>query len=136
MSLYTKWRFPRIALKPIKCYKIVTTYRGDIISLCLGYKLKKYNVDSLFPILGRRLSKNLYVVGEGYFHAITTEGRAKDTSRDIYPIVECIIPRFSLYYISCDGMEVCSKWLICKLLTYYHYKYTDYVTKKDISKLR
>lgn len=115
MCLCTNWIIPRITLRPIKCYKIVVKLHDEVFTLAVGYKLKKYNKEKLFPLISRK-GKAYREVTKGYFHAYTDIEYADPEgflNKDC--IVECIIPRFSLYFIDAYNMEICSKRLICKL---------------------
>ena len=116
MCLRTNWIIPRIALRPIKCYKVVVKItRRKFFTPAVGYKLKKYNKEKLSPLISKK-GKVYREVTKGYFHAYTDiEYADPEGFLNKSCIVECIIPRFSLYFIDVYNMEICSKRLICKL---------------------
>lgn len=88
MLLVTHQLFPRIAWKPIKCYRF-----------------NNQEHSSLFPILASRCGNNLYSIRNGYTWSCLDKSIAdKHGIKDIF-----IIPKFSLYFVSTNGLFICYK---------------------------
>lgn len=129
MCLTTKQRWPKIAWKPITVYKTVykkensykTVYQGASIHIGKTYK------ESVFNMVKNRQNslfiddqKKYYDFYEG-LHSVTNKNVAKiiaDYFGVSYPteIVECIIPRFSLYWIGDNSDIVSNKLKYVKIL--------------------
>lgn len=129
MCLTTKQRWPKIAWKPITVYKVVYGYRDyykTIYQKANIYIGKTYR-ESVFNMLKNRQSsinideyKKYYDFYEG-LHSVTEKDSAKiiaDYFDVLYPteIAECIIPRFSLYWIGEDNDIVSNKLKYVKIL--------------------
>lgn len=129
MCLTTKQKWPKIAWKPITVYKAVskkensykTVYRGASIHIGETYRESVSNM-----VKNRQRSlyiddrKKYYDFYEG-LHSIINKDIAKiiaDYFSVSYPteIVECIIPRFSFYWIGCDNDIVSNKLKYVKIL--------------------
>lgn len=88
MLLVTHQLFPRIAWKPIKCYR---------------FNNKEHS--TLFPILANRCRDNLYSISNGYTWACLDKSIAdKHGIRNSFTI-----PKFSLYFVSINGLFICYK---------------------------
>lgn len=127
MCLYSKNRLPRIAWKPIKVYKLVQFENGIYFTLFYYYKLKHKNLVSIFNTLlsiifnikkpRYRGYSDLYEVNNGFFHSFYTK-RVVDKINNLksrypeinYTLIECTIPKFSLYYKGELG-DICSNRL-------------------------
>lgn len=128
MCLYSKNRFPRIAWKPIKVYKIVNFEDGDYYTPYYHYKLKHKNLINILNTLLNVILKIKKVyywdypdsceVNGGFFHSFHSKAIAinKINSSEFYnplinhTLIECIIPKFSLYYKGEFG-DICSNRL-------------------------
>lgn len=122
MCLISNWSFPRLSLKPILCYKIVRVVEHNKL-MGIQQKDYKYNIDklnkcSLFPIRGKIVHDNLLyrqVIEGGYFHFMDSMSSIKlclyylaYNDKSIV-IKKCIIPRFTLYYKSCNDFSIAAK---------------------------
>lgn len=129
MCLYSKNRFPRIAWKPIKVYKIVRFKDGDYYTPYYDYKLKHKNLVNIFNTLlsiivkikkvwSFKYQKIIYKVNNGFFHSFYDKTTAidgidylKSSGPKInYILIECTIPKFSLYYKG-ELEDICSNRL-------------------------
>lgn len=129
MCLTTKQKWPKIAWKPITVYKVVykkeysykTVYQGASIHIGETYRESVSNM-----VKNRQCSlyidnrKKYYDFYEG-LHSVTNKDVAKITAdyfSVLYPteIVECIIPRFSFYWIGNDNDIVSNKLKYVKIL--------------------
>lgn len=128
MCLLSKNRLPRIAWKPIKVYKIVYFENSTYYTPYYYYKLKHKNLinvsNTLLNIIFniKRLKyyeySDCYKVNNGFFHSFYDKIEAlykrkciayRDWTKD-YTVIECTIPKFSLYYIGVKG-DICSNRL-------------------------
>lgn len=124
MCLITKQKWPKIAWKPIKVYKVVytgynqlwftTLYMGAVIKLGITYKT------TLFDILrSRKKHVNQYKITVG-LHSYTELSLAEAIFEldQCYKtkIIECEIPRFSLYWIGENYDSVSNKLKYVKTL--------------------
>ena len=88
MLLVTHQLFPRIAWKPIKCYRF-----------------NNQEHSTLFPILSNRCGDDLYSIQKGYTWSCLDENIAhKYGIRNSFTI-----PKFSLYFISTNSLFICYK---------------------------
>lgn len=117
MCLITKWRFPRLSLKHKKVYKILCKRRNGYFSYVKEYKCKigKLHKDKFIPLLSSKYTdkllptEDLRCINGGYFHFKTIPPEL----HGIFIVVaECTIPRFTLYYESISGREICAKKFI------------------------
>ena len=101
MCLYKTHWFPKIALKPIKCYKVVRTPFSFEKSFYTLYTEKLYNLNE--PIEHSVKSLGLFkrtLEGEvvhAYINYIEALKRKNITCQQV-KIVECVIPRFTIYW--------------------------------------
>lgn len=139
MCLYTKQILPIRARKDITCYKAVIVLKRHDVKLftspfywghlCLGEPYVAVPKERLFS---RQFSQILYDgirrVEEGYIHCYIDYELAKECcasrstayGRPTTCILECIIPKGTLYFKSDDGLEVCAKEILPQdwLMTY------------------
>lgn len=106
MCLEVKWRLPRISLKPIKVYKVMFI-NGNIVR-------PYYNEDYRYLVSGAYTAENYNFketiidlkdgfIEKGFFHSYKEVPqhwlwRLKDRDPSKISIVECTIPRFTLYF--------------------------------------
>ena len=129
MCLTTKQKWPKIAWKPITTYKVVyghgnpyrTMYQRAKIQIGKTYK------ESVHDILQRRdcstniyENKKYYAFHEG-LHSVTEKLATKHIAEyfsAVYSteVVECVIPRFSLYWVGMDNDIVSNKLKYVKIL--------------------
>ena len=129
MCLQTNQKWPKIAWKPITTYKVVYGYKNPYKTM---YQREKIQIgqtykESVDDILKSRYSfmdivedKKFYNFNQG-LHSCTKKDIAKDIAEYfdvLYPtnIVECTIPRFSLYWIGNNGDIVSNKLKYVKIL--------------------
>lgn len=127
LTTYQKW--PKIAWKPITTYKVVYGYEDPYKTMYQRVKIQigKTYKESVYNILKNRYSfmvieedKKVYNFNQG-LHSCTEKDNAKDIAEYfnvLYPtnIVECIIPRFSLYWIEDCNDIVSNKLKYVKIL--------------------
>jgi hypothetical protein len=123
MCLVTKRRWPKIAWKPIKVYKVifkscVSNYRT--LFQCSPVKIGSSYKESIFRILEfRNKFGNTYQINVG-LHALTCRTTAEIIAKFYRTyntvIVECEIPRFSLYWIGDNSDIVSNKLKYIKIL--------------------
>lgn len=115
MCLTSKWRFPRKAKEDIICYKILISnfdyyfspYRAELVDIQKEYKAEGESFKW----------KDGYKKDIGYIHAYTLQHDAsrcciwENSSHHYlrYVVFKCIIPKGTLYRISRNGRECCSK---------------------------
>lgn len=113
MCLITKWRFPRLSLKPKKVYKILIKRYNGYFSYVKEYKceIDKLHKDKFTPLFSSKLPGlgGLRGINSGYFHFKTNPVQP---SEDSIVVAECTIPRFTLYYESIFRIEICAKKFI------------------------
>jgi hypothetical protein len=127
MCLTTKQKWPKIAWRPITVYKVVyknensykTVYQGATIHIGKTYR------ESVFNMLKNRQSfiyecKKYYEFYEG-LHSVTEKDSAQTIANyfDVLyltEVVECTIPRFSLYWIRNNNYIVSNKLKYVKIL--------------------
>ena len=124
MCLTTKQKWPKIAWKPITTYKVVHSpgYYPLFLTLfqCVPILIGGTYTETLRNIFRSR--KELSKGYEMYFglHSYTNEDLSRSIARcyDDYDtkVVECIIPRFSLYWIGDSGDIVSNKLKYVKIL--------------------
>lgn len=139
----SKWRIPRLSLKPIKVYKVIVVrkhylynefetylYRA-VYSLGKTYRAEwsNYNViNSLFKCITRSLDKD---IDSGFFHSFKNYDDAKalmeyEQNRGVennkFAVIECIVPQFTLYYKgnSFEGEEIASRRIHFKKIINYN----------------
>lgn len=129
MCLTTKQKWPKIAWKPITVYKVVygcgdfykTMYQKANIHIGKTYRESVHNI-----LKNRQSSLNIdeckkyYDFYEG-LHSATEKDAAKSIAeyfQVLYSteIVECIIPRFSLYWVGIENDIVSNKLKYVKIL--------------------
>ena len=128
MCLITNNKFPKITTKPIKVYKIVEVcsdkFRSCFIS---GHDLFEINTEPIFPLMSSDDTYYDYseydtprkIVKRGYIHSFTNPDKAIRllnynmliSGFKEYSVIECIIPRFTFYFIG-NNEDICSKELI------------------------
>lgn len=111
MCLFTKWKFPRIAWKPIKVIKFLNLkedgyhsiffdsgpIKGKIME-CKDFELYSSQMLSFYYEHYRIINKAIH-------------SYCNDHPMFNYTQVQAIIPRFSLYYKNCNGTEYASNRL-------------------------
>ena len=129
MCLTTNQKWPKIAWKPITVYKVVYGYRDFYKTMYqkANIHIGKTYRESVHNILkNQQYSLNIdeckkyYDFHEG-LHSVTEKDAAKSIAeyfQVLYPteIVECIIPRFSLYWVGNDSDIVSNKLKYVKIL--------------------
>lgn len=129
MCLTTKQKWPKIAWKPITTYKVVygcgdfyrTIYQRAKIQIGKTYR------ESVSNILQHRQHSIWINDGKRYYdfyeglHSVTEKDRAKAIAEYynvlyLTEVVECKIPRFSLYWIGDDSDIVSNKLKYVKIL--------------------
>lgn len=129
MCLTTKQKWPKIAWKPITVYKVVVKWRDCYKTVYQGASIhigKTYRESVNNMLQNRQCSldidecKKYYNFYEGLHSVIE-----KDTAQPIADyfgvlyyteIVECTIPRFSLYWVGVDNDIVSNKLKYVKIL--------------------
>ena len=124
MCLYSRQIMPAKAKKDIVCYKMMrpTKYKLDAsfetfetpyqgMDMTLGHLHHAYPwCTKKVPMLG--LNRQACIT-YGYIHAYTAKrpipAICKGLKGDRLVLVECIIPKDTLYYKSIDGNEICAK---------------------------
>lgn len=129
MCLKTKMIAPIRARKDIMCYKVLVKVNKH--SLCLfnishnplvlvtpymGFEMevgKQYNIEPTTNIYKKRIiidSCGRRCIDKGFFHVYTSlEEATKNAYHLRSSIVQCIIPKGTLYYKSEDGSMMCAK---------------------------
>jgi hypothetical protein len=140
MCLYTKQILPIRARKDITCYKVVVVSQHNGVKLFrspyygvrlyLGEPYVALPINRRLPLLFRRqiIFNGIHMVEEGYSHCYTDYEFAKDRCAFISNeygspttcILECIIPKGTLYFKSDDKIEICAKEILPQdwLMTY------------------
>lgn len=139
MCLYTKQILPIRARKDITCYKAVVVSQRHCIKLFTGpyfcvhlYLGEPYVASPSKKLFSTRFNQILFDgtrrVEEGYIHCYIDYEYAKERCASISNnygnpatcILECIIPKGTLYFKSGDGLEVCAKEILPQdwLMTY------------------
>lgn len=122
MCLYTKQICPIKAKKDIVCYKYVlsadSSYGSEYITpimdmpIDIGKTYKAVCIPKHGPIVGKRCIKpyELFSIAEGYIHCYASKVVfMTSTKKPIGHIIECIIPKGTLYYISYDKKQIAAK---------------------------
>ncbi len=112
MCLTKKYKWPRITLRPKIVYKVLEKRNGKFFTPFMNYEVEinkkykgKYNMfDTLFKTI-----KDDYV-RSGFIHSYTDKESAVGNV-----VVECIIPRFTLYFIG-RGNDIASRKIYYKSL--------------------
>ena len=128
MCLTTKQKWPKIAWKPITVYKVIygypnnyrTLYQRMPIDIGETYRESVYNILKNRKYLLMIEEKGYYEFNEG-LHSVKDRITALAIANYyevLYPvqIVECTIPRFSLYWIGIDNDIVSNKLKYMKIL--------------------
>lgn len=129
MCLTTNQKWPKIAWKPITTYKVVYGWEDPYRTIFQKAKIQigKTYRESVYNILKNRRylayldnEEKYYEFHEG-LHSVTKQDIARDIANYfdvLYPIeiIECIIPRFSLYWIGDDNDIVSNKLKYVKIL--------------------
>ena len=128
MCLTTKQKWPKITWKPITVYKVIygypnnyrTLYQRMPIDIGETYRESVYNILKNRKYLLKIEEKGYYEFNEG-LHSVKDMIPAltiADYYKVLYPvqIVECTIPRFSLYWIGIDNDIVSNKLKYVKIL--------------------
>lgn len=129
MCLTTKQKWPKIAWRPITVYKVVCGWEDPYRTIYLKAKIQigKTYRESVYNILKNKQcftclddETKYYRFHEG-IHSVIEKDAAQiiSTYFDVlYPteIVECTIPRFSLYWIGVDNDIVSNKLKYVKIL--------------------
>ena len=128
MCLTTKQKWPKIAWKPITVYKVIygypnnyrTLYQRMPIDIGETYRESVYNILKNRKYLLKIEEKGYYEFNEG-LHSVKDRITALAIANYyevLYPvqIVECTIPRFSLYWIGIDNDIVSNKLKYMKIL--------------------
>ena len=116
MCLYDKKRF-RIALKPIKVWKVCLSCNGELRTPFQYSKVHRIMFGGLnFAI--DNLLYNTYAFKNGFIHAFQTKTEAENFAKRMHMytkhaavLIEAYIPRFVRYAIGTDG-DICSRILI------------------------
>lgn len=124
MCLITKQKWPKIAWKPIITYKVVYTPDGfqPFLTLYQSFPIRIHNTykETLWNILKNR--RNLTVGCEIHqgIHSTIELSQAKIIAKCFKyyntKVVECVIPRFSLYWVGADNDIVSNKLKYIKVL--------------------
>lgn len=126
MCLYTKQICPIKARKDIVCYKYVlnadSSYGSKYITpimdmpIDIGKTYKAGCIQKYGPTVGKRCIKpyELFSIAEGYIHCYAFKVKEtvveKTKKREaIGHIIECIIQKGTLYYISYDKKQIAAK---------------------------
>ena len=129
MCLKTRMIAPIRARKDIMCYKILVTvnkYSQCCINIShnplvlvtpyMGYEMevgKPYNIEPTTNIYKKRIiidSCGRRCIDKGFFHVYTSLEEATRNAYQSRPsIIQCIIPKGTLYYKSEDGLTMCAK---------------------------
>ena len=129
MCLITEQKWPKIAWKPITTYKVVYGYRDyyKTVYQKANIQISKTYRESVYNILRNRdyslhidEGKKYYDFHEG-LHSVTEKNTAESIAKYfdvLYPteVVECKIPRFSLYWIGNNNDIVSNKLKYVKIL--------------------
>lgn len=119
MCLVSEKRNPYISDKDIQCYKILIP-KGD--KLVTPYRDFVFNIGNVFNDKAdeniTEISERHFIVESGYFHALTSLQRAKETLNTIhrkvkdktYKIYKAVIPKDTPYYTG-QFEDICSKSL-------------------------
>ena len=102
-------RLPRIALRPIKCYKVILKC-GD--GFCSPYQHKTVILNSYQKAEGKIIFNDIFsrYLDKGVIHSFVFRHDAAYLQRDLqimwlnhcfkksYFVIECYIPRFTIYW--------------------------------------
>lgn len=104
MCLHKIHKFPKIAWKPITCYKVVISCGGTYFWTLYTKNFYKLNEPIEHSVKSLGLSKRT-LEGE-VVHAYVSLNRAYREYNMSYgdiKIVECVIPRFTIYWLGTVG---------------------------------
>lgn len=129
MCLTTTQKWPKIAWKPITVYKVIYGYPNNYKTLyqCMPIDIGETYRESVHHILENRTHSICLDKCKEYYNFYEGLHSSKDKNTALvianyyevlYPvqIVECIIPRFSLYWIGEDNDIVSNKLKYVKIL--------------------
>lgn len=116
MCLVSKTKFPKIALRKIKVYKILTDFNKSPIFGNYQYA-KGINIPVKESKKSSYRTSKSCIINGGYLHAYRTKSEAEfayaNYTKPInYHIVEMYIPIFTRYCIGIYGIDICAKKLI------------------------
>lgn len=101
MCFYTKGSRIRIATKDIECYKVVSIYSSECISI---YEKFRYNYDQIYS----NKSKLKLFLKWLFNEDINSEAYHSYIKHNLFTNIKCIIPKGSLYLINDEFKEYCS----------------------------
>lgn len=119
MCLVSEKRNPYISDKDILCYKILIPVRDKLITPYRDFVFNKdivVNDEAEEKIV--EINKGYFMIESGYFHALTSLQKAKETLNTIhrkqkirtYKIYKAIVPKDTHYYTG-QFEDICSKSL-------------------------
>lgn len=124
MCLTTSQRWPKIAWKPITTYKVVAyqRYYPSLLTLFQAFPIKigcTYKETLINILKNRTIGSIKHVMRQG-LHSCKAEYQARliaHFNKECNPIVvECVIPKFSLYWIGDNNNIVSNKLKYVKIL--------------------
>ena len=101
LDLKSAYTMPRIAFKDIKCYKkIIINSDGDLLT---PFRYAKIKIGEQYRSRLRKYSLGIGAQIEDGLHSVASVESARNidfyySSEEKEVIVECIIPKFSIYY--------------------------------------
>lgn len=101
LRLKSAYTMPRIAFKDIKCYKkIIITSDGDLFT---PFRYAKIKIGEQYRSRLRKYNLGIDVEIEDGLHSVASVESARNIDHyysleEKEVIVECIIPKFSIYY--------------------------------------
>lgn len=131
MCLKTKMIAPIRARKDIMCYKVMVEDNKYplvvniphnpkvLVTPYIRYEMevgKQYNIKSTTNIYKNRIRIDCWgrrYIDKGFFHVYTSLKEATENAYHLHSaIIQCIIPKGTLYYKSEDGLTMCAKSII------------------------
>lgn len=121
MCLRTKQRLPKIAWKPITTYKVIYSRDSLLLTLFRGFPIQIGNTykETLKNIFKSKRRTHLYYHINKGLHSFIAKYPAITTAQINgcgRMVVECVIPRFSLYWIGNNYDIVSNKLKYIKIL--------------------
>lgn len=108
MCLIKKHKFPKIAFRPIKVYKVLYNFNNCLYSPYFGCKVINNKIKAkYFKIPEIVWEENIYGCGVHAFSTLKEVIQAKENleifQNPFMKIYECIIPPFTLYWNGKEG---------------------------------
>lgn len=137
MCFLRKFEPIKIADSDITCYKVVTPSFSSPLTYVSLYRGFKYEVNKLYEksVIFKTECKGVYATGFGSagFHSyiyLSSESLYNDLIQDRACLIECVIPKGSLYI---QGIDSCSSpsYLSDKIIIKKEISFQDFINYKN-----